>query len=194
MGIAKYLKAENYQDTSGTPGYMAPEVMFHHNHRFEVDFFAVGVIVYEIMMGRRPYLGKNRQEIKELILVRQAIIRKNDIPENWSIESADFANKLLQRKPIKRLGWGGIRELKDHKWLRNFPWRELASQELESPFKQKYNPLEVRYRVTELETQFKKLLNKNREMLQKGNLQEYFGGYTYEGDSPELSRSTYLIK
>lgn len=34
MGIAKYLKAENYQDTSGTPGYMAPEVMFHHNHRF----------------------------------------------------------------------------------------------------------------------------------------------------------------
>jgi serum/glucocorticoid-regulated kinase 2 len=34
LGIAKYLRAENYQDTSGTPGYMAPEVMFHHNHRF----------------------------------------------------------------------------------------------------------------------------------------------------------------
>jgi len=43
---------------------MAPEVMFHHNHRFEVDFFALGVIVYEVMMGRRPYIGKNRQEIK----------------------------------------------------------------------------------------------------------------------------------
>lgn len=34
LGIAKYLRSENYQDTSGTPGYMAPEVMFHHNHRF----------------------------------------------------------------------------------------------------------------------------------------------------------------
>ncbi len=73
-----------------------------------MDFFAVGVIVYEIMMGRRPYLGKNRQEIKELILAKQVFIRKDEIPEGWSVESADFANKLLQRKPLKRLGWGGI--------------------------------------------------------------------------------------
>ncbi len=36
------------------------------------------------------------------------MISKKDIPEGWSIESADFANKLLQRKPIERLGWGGI--------------------------------------------------------------------------------------
>ena len=34
LGIAKYLRSQNHQDTSGTPGYMAPEVMFHHNHRF----------------------------------------------------------------------------------------------------------------------------------------------------------------
>lgn len=73
-----------------------------------MDFYAIGVIVYEIMMNKRPYLGKSRQEIKELVLAKQVIIKKDEIPENWTVESADFVNKLLQRKPVKRLGWGGV--------------------------------------------------------------------------------------
>jgi hypothetical protein len=48
--------------------------------------------------------------------------------------------------------------------------------------------------VTEFETQFRKLLNKNKEILEKGNLQEYFDGYTYEGvtECQEMSRSAYV--
>lgn len=64
LGIAKQLKSENYTDTSGTPGYMAPEVMCRQNHSFEVDYYALGVILYELMMGRRPYVGKTRKEIR----------------------------------------------------------------------------------------------------------------------------------
>lgn len=45
-------REENAQDTSGTPGYMAPEVMCRQNHTTSVDFFAVGVIAYESMFGR----------------------------------------------------------------------------------------------------------------------------------------------
>ena len=60
MGIAKILRTENSADTSGTPGYMAPEVMCRQNHSYPVDYFAVGVICYEFMMGRRPYLGRTR--------------------------------------------------------------------------------------------------------------------------------------
>ena len=65
FGIAKEYQKENAEDTSGTPGYMAPEVMCYQNHSFAVDFFALGVIGYEFMKGKRPYLGKNRKEIKE---------------------------------------------------------------------------------------------------------------------------------
>lgn len=61
------------------------------------------------MMGKRPYLGKSREEIKQRIKERQVIIKKSDIPEGWSIEAADFVNKLLQRKPVQRLGWAGIK-------------------------------------------------------------------------------------
>lgn len=58
------MKPENSADTSGTPGYMAPEVMVRQNHSFAVDYYALGVIAYELMIGRRPYPGRSRPEIK----------------------------------------------------------------------------------------------------------------------------------
>lgn len=52
LGVARVLRLENSQDTSGTPGYMAPEVMCRQNHGIAVDYFAVGVIAFEFMLGR----------------------------------------------------------------------------------------------------------------------------------------------
>lgn len=65
LGIARYFRAENSADTSGTPGYMAPEVICRQNHTFAVDYFALGVIAYEFMVGRRPYNGRSRNEIRD---------------------------------------------------------------------------------------------------------------------------------
>ena len=50
FGIAKVWMPENLQDTSGTPGYMAPEVMCRQNHGIAADYFALGVIAYECML------------------------------------------------------------------------------------------------------------------------------------------------
>ena len=61
FGISKYYRPQNSKDTSGTPGYMAPEVLFRKNHDFSVDFYALGVIMYECIMRRRPYKGKRRR-------------------------------------------------------------------------------------------------------------------------------------
>ncbi len=92
-------------------------------------------------MGKRPYQGRSRKEIREQILAKQVVIKKKEIPEGWSIEIADFINKLLQRRPVARLGWGGAEEVKSHPWLRDFPWDKLTDKELVSPFKEfsKYN-------------------------------------------------------
>ena len=65
FGVAKIIKNEHINDTSGTPGYMAPEVIHGKNHSFPVDFWAIGVIGYELILGRRPYKGKSRKEIKK---------------------------------------------------------------------------------------------------------------------------------
>lgn len=65
FGVACNARQDNSSETSGTPGYMAPEVMLRKNHGLAADFFAVGVIAYECMLGHRPYVGKNRREIRD---------------------------------------------------------------------------------------------------------------------------------
>ena len=134
FGIAKENMPDNKSETSGTPGYMSPEVMKALNHSFPVDFFALGVIGYEFMKGERPYVGKNRKEIKEQILAKQVELKAEDISEGWSKESADCINKLLIRKPENRIGYNGINELKMHPWLKYYPWEMLYLKTLPSPF------------------------------------------------------------
>ena len=135
FGIAKENMPDNSSETSGTPGYMAPEVMKSKNHSFPVDFFAIGVIGYEFMTGTRPYCGKNRKEIKEQMLSKAAVINEENLAQGWSQESADFINKLLERKDSKRLGYKeGAKELMKHHWLKYYPWDELKSKTLLAPF------------------------------------------------------------
>ena len=70
LGIARVWNPDNSKDTSGTPGYMAPEVMCKNNHGIAADYFAIGVIAWECMNGRRPYQGKSRREIRDAILAK----------------------------------------------------------------------------------------------------------------------------
>lgn len=86
---------------------IAPEVMCRQNHCCAVDYFALGVIGYEFMLGRvtlytnlkhdlqRPYNGKSRKDIRDQIFAKQVQIKKHEVPEGWSIEAADFINKCL---------------------------------------------------------------------------------------------------
>jgi len=67
MGISRIWSPDNAHDTSGTPGYMAPEVMCRQNHGVAVDYFALGIVCYEFMFGKRPYTGKTRKDIRDQI-------------------------------------------------------------------------------------------------------------------------------
>jgi serum/glucocorticoid-regulated kinase 1/serum/glucocorticoid-regulated kinase 2 len=60
FGIARSQKDKQCLDASGTPGYMAPEVLCKQVHSFTVDLYAIGIITYELMMGKRPYTGQTR--------------------------------------------------------------------------------------------------------------------------------------
>ena len=134
FGVAKINEVDNSSETSGTPGYMAPEVILIQNHSYPCDFFALGVIGYEFMNGYRPYLGRSRKEIKELIISKQAKIKKEELPKGWGILAAEFINALLQRKPNKRLGYKNIEEIKQHPWMKDLNWELLAKKELKAPF------------------------------------------------------------
>ena len=132
FGIAQHL--QNTSSFSGTPGYMAPEVMARQPYGVQADYFAVGVLVYEFMKGRRPYVGRSRKEIKDHMAAQQVMLKRSEVPTGWSLEAADFVNKLLVRKPADRLGANGPLEVKNHSWLRDFNWKRLFEKTLEPPY------------------------------------------------------------
>lgn len=192
FGVAKYWRSHNSENTSGTPGYMAPEVMAHKDHTYSVDFYALGVIMCEFITGRRPYFGKNRQEIKEQMMARQAVVTEKIIMGKWSVEAIDFCNQLIQRKPENRLGHNGLSEIKQHPWLKGLDWPALQEKRLSPP----YNPMPLVRSLPQFwgentrDDNFKPT-SKDLQMLRNKEVQELFFGYEFDScrkisfDKPE---------
>ena len=137
FGIAKELKNEPEEkiiDVSGSPGYMSPETIFKKKHSYTSDYFSLGVICYEMMMKKRPYMGKNRQEIKDKMASEFVQIKNNEIPKGWSNEFVDFVNKLLDKNEENRLGYKGINDLKCHPWLKLYNWKNIYLMKEKAPF------------------------------------------------------------
>ena len=138
FGIAKHYVINNKKDTSGTIGYLAPEVLCNVNHNFSIDYYAVGIITFELIFGHRPYIGKNKHEVKQLMLTKQAKVDYDDLPEGFSNNIADFINKLIQRKPKNRLGKNNIDEVLNHTWFGDFDWDNCAKKNLRAPYIPKF--------------------------------------------------------
>jgi hypothetical protein len=129
------------------------------------------------MMGRRPYDGRSRREIRNQILAKQAYIRQEMIPKGWSMEAADFTNRLIQRKPYKRLGKQGIHELKNHNWFKGFDWEGLENKTMKPPFIPNIkNVFEYLRNLTEDFTEADCSME-NSLIVRRNSFQDLFNGY-----------------
>ena len=139
FGISKIYHPENGKENSGTPGYMAPEVLFNKDHDYTVDYFSLGVCLYELLMGKRPYHGHNKKELRKDIITRQARINEDNIPDGFIksknfFDCINFINGLLERKKERRLGYNGFKEIKEHPWLANYNWDDLINKSIQPSF------------------------------------------------------------
>ena len=168
-------KNETLTESSGTAGYMAPEVMLQQGHSYSADFFALGVIGYEFMIGNRPYYGKNRKQIKDFILAHQAKIKFNNMKKGWSENSKDFINRLLQRRPVKRLGYCGIKDIKNHPWLKDIHWDILKKKKIRAP----YIPKEGKEFFDKKYCEEEKTEQKYKNIININSYQHAFDNYTF---------------
>ncbi len=134
FGISKIYNSENSEifDISGTPGYIPPEIIKREPQNFVSDFFGLGIIVYELIFGKRPFEGKNKDEIAENILNKKINLNEKNMKINFSMDAADFINRLLQKKNKQRLGSRGIDEIKNHKWLEDIDWISIEYKNLDT--------------------------------------------------------------
>ncbi|PHU24227.1 putative serine/threonine protein kinase IRE3 [Capsicum chinense] len=110
----------------GTPDYLAPEILLGTGHGFTADWWSVGVILFELIVGIPPFNAEHPQKIFDNILNRN--IPWPGVPEEMSPEAYDLIDRLLTEDPNQRLGDGGASEVKQHPFFRDISWDSLARQ------------------------------------------------------------------
>ncbi|XP_010270626.1 PREDICTED: phototropin-2 [Nelumbo nucifera] len=118
----------------GTEEYIAPEIITGSGHSSAIDWWALGILLYEMLYGRTPFRGKNRQKTFANILHKDLTF-PSSIPV--SLAARQLIHGLLHRDPANRLGsTNGANEIKQHPFFRGVIWpliRCMSPPPLEVP-------------------------------------------------------------
>ncbi|KAJ6699364.1 RIBOSOMAL PROTEIN S6 KINASE [Salix purpurea] len=132
FGLAKQFD-ENTRSNSmcGTVEYMAPEIVQGRGHDKAADWWSVGVLLYEMLTGKPPFVGGNRDKIQQKI-----VKDKIKLPSFLTSEAHTLLKGLLNKDASKRLGSGplGSEEIKRHKWFKPINWKKLDGREIQPSF------------------------------------------------------------
>jgi len=112
----------------GTPEYMAPEILQQIGHGFCVDYWGLGMLVYEMMTGLPPWYTTDRK-----VLFKKLNSAPLDIPAFFSSPASAFVVSLLQRDPRRRLGVRGHRSVQEHDFFNAMDFGALLSKKINPP-------------------------------------------------------------
>lgn len=134
FGLSKDVQPGDKADTfCGTPEYLAPEIVAGHGHDKAVDWWSLGILLYELTVGIPPFYDANPNDMYNKI--QRGILR---FPPFLSEQCKAIIVALLNRTPEKRLGsFNDVEDIKNHPYYENFDWNKLLAKQIEVPFKPK---------------------------------------------------------
>ena len=116
FGFAKAIDDKTYT-ICGTPNYMAPEILLNEGHNKCVDFWSLGVIIYEMLAGIDPFNDEDPMKIYQKIT--HSVVK---FPSKFDKSAKSLVKKLLVRDISKRLGnlKNGVNDIKSHRFFKDF--------------------------------------------------------------------------
>ncbi|KAK2708104.1 calcium-independent protein kinase C-like [Artemia franciscana] len=118
----------------GTPDYIAPEILQELDYGATVDWWALGVLMYEMMAGQAPFEADNEDDLFESILHDDVLY-----PVWLSKEAVSILKGFMTKNPAKRLGCvqahGGEVAIRNHAFFRDIDWEALEARKVKPPFK-----------------------------------------------------------
>lgn len=133
FGFAKHVIHRTYT-LCGTPDYLAPEIILNKGHGKPVDWWAYGVLVYEMLAGFPPFYDEDPMETYKKI-----VSGKHEFPSYFSRSARDLIRKLLQPDLSRRFGnlKGGTNDIKQHPWFHQTDWNKMAKKQCKPPIQPK---------------------------------------------------------
>lgn len=115
----------------GTPEFMAPEILLEQRYGRAVDWWAFGVLTYEMLLGQSPFRGEDEDEIFDAILEDEPLY-----PITMPKDAVSILQKLLTRDPSRRLGAGpdDAVEIKRHQFFREVNWDDVFHKRIPPPY------------------------------------------------------------